>query len=96
MFHLVGRFLRSNRTEWKMLPDPEQSYSEQPPDAEPEPQEADTEKWRLRGAVAARLSKMASEISSETLEIGNESVLLLVNGSECCSNYMRCFRKCRT
>ncbi len=81
--HLVGRFLQSNRTVWKMLPDPEPSYPELVTD-EQETEEANLENLRLRDAqsarfsqISARLSQMsarfaqvASQISSGTLQIG--------------------------
>ncbi len=80
--HLVGRFLQSNRTEWKMLPDPDPSYPEPATDDEQEMQGADLENARLSARlslistrftqISARFSQMASQMSSGNLEIGSE------------------------
>ncbi len=76
--HLVGRFLQSNGTEWRMLPDPDPSYPEPAPDEE-ESEEGYSENFQLRDALSVRFSQigarfmqMASQISSGTLEIGSE------------------------
>ncbi len=80
--HLVGRFLQSSRTEWKMLPDPEPTF----PAPATDEQETDVENARLNDALgarfslisarfsqmSARFSEMATQISSGTLEIGTE------------------------